>query len=858
MRKNQKGFTLVELIIAVAILAIVTLAVCGFIVVGSRSYTSANTDIMLQQDAQLALNQISDVIIDTTDSISYGVRAGGGDMQLVLKDSEFGGEATEKCLAVINKNEAGSTNDNISYWFYWSKDDETIYFNKVDAYSSTMSTSEIKSAFEDAADQTKVSILAQHVTDFSVDLTQFEANRVVMLSVTFENGNRVYSTSNNVTVRNRIALNEIDVGPLKRAEEFVINTVSSVTLEPGDSYSLSSKATVTTASSDQAIRFDQVGGDQYGTTVSPEGMVNIGSGDTRENFDVRVSRVNEQYAGENDRIAKTIKVYIKRVTDVNITGPASAKQGDTVELSGSARGRLLGVRCDQCIGDDLSKDWDVYNWRVVRGKAEITSSGNSATVKIAKDATVGEDIVIEASSDLSRRKNYGPESNPTVAPVTGIWRITVQKGTSGDFPLQGDFKFGTDNDPGILDYMRQKLKTDWYRYVICVRVREMSAASADNDLVVIYYSVGANERFVPDMFGLQLNRSYKVFFQVLDPVSVETRQKKDRNEIWGYYEDSSQDIVDEYFAHLDSDGKYVGTKYESDELYSGLLNPPRITLTLNGVSYPNNLIDFVEKYHMISRDENVLGHPELGEIINVERNLISQNIRYTLYKGEGSNPANWTRIYGIDGSDSTLQNNQKQYTGNQSVGAISFNPDSSQFVKRDINNYDSASTVGTYHVVPGYVYRNNPDPNHRNFEYLYRDPRVVNGDWAWHYYEQPESTITFVIDEGYNLKLSSANGLSGKAYFPLPSERNFPFSLKKDGVTEIKDVYNFQVYSQSGQRLAEMNLKAECTYRASDDMYTIKLTKTEWDGSIKNYGTYKCASNGKEWTCVAAGTATGW
>ena len=65
MRKDHKGFTLVELIIAIAILAIVTLAVCGFIVVGSRSYTSANTDIMLQQEAQLALNQISDVIIDT-------------------------------------------------------------------------------------------------------------------------------------------------------------------------------------------------------------------------------------------------------------------------------------------------------------------------------------------------------------------------------------------------------------------------------------------------------------------------------------------------------------------------------------------------------------------------------------------------------------------------------------------------------------------------------------------------------------------------------------------------------------------------------------------------------------------------
>ena len=72
MKSDEKGFTLVELIIAVAILAIVMITVCGFIIVASRSYTSANMDIMLQQEAQLALNRISDVIIDTTDSINYG------------------------------------------------------------------------------------------------------------------------------------------------------------------------------------------------------------------------------------------------------------------------------------------------------------------------------------------------------------------------------------------------------------------------------------------------------------------------------------------------------------------------------------------------------------------------------------------------------------------------------------------------------------------------------------------------------------------------------------------------------------------------------------------------------------------
>ena len=63
MRKDQRGFTIVELLIAIAILSIVVMSVCGFILVGSKSYASANSDINVQQEAQLSLNQMSDVLI---------------------------------------------------------------------------------------------------------------------------------------------------------------------------------------------------------------------------------------------------------------------------------------------------------------------------------------------------------------------------------------------------------------------------------------------------------------------------------------------------------------------------------------------------------------------------------------------------------------------------------------------------------------------------------------------------------------------------------------------------------------------------------------------------------------------------
>lgn len=297
MRKDHKGFTLVELIIAIAILAIVTLAVCGFIVVGSRSYTSANTDIMLQQEAQLALNQISDVIIDTTDSISYG-----NGTELVLKDSEFSSEPDEKILVVINSHngksaeDSESQNDNACYQFDWKKDTETIYFrtSKAGVVIDETHPKPEEREWDDWA------ILAQHVKELHIDISQFEENRVVMISMTFQNGNKEYTTSNNVTVRNRIALNKIDIEPMKKANEFTITTVRDIVLEPGDSFNLMDKTQIDTTSDDQAVKWELVDTGTSTSSVSADGQLTIGTNETRKTFLVRVSRVNEEYANQRN------------------------------------------------------------------------------------------------------------------------------------------------------------------------------------------------------------------------------------------------------------------------------------------------------------------------------------------------------------------------------------------------------------------------------------------------------------------------------------------------------------------------------------------------------------------------------
>ena len=71
-RKNS-GFTLVELVIVMAIMGILGLAVVGFIGTSTKQYKYASKDVDLQYEAQLTMNQIGDLIIDAQKCVKYGL-----------------------------------------------------------------------------------------------------------------------------------------------------------------------------------------------------------------------------------------------------------------------------------------------------------------------------------------------------------------------------------------------------------------------------------------------------------------------------------------------------------------------------------------------------------------------------------------------------------------------------------------------------------------------------------------------------------------------------------------------------------------------------------------------------------------
>lgn len=163
---NQKGFSLIELIVAIAILTIVGAAIVGFCMSGTSSYKTVSTEVDLQYEAQLAINQLSDLLIDANCGVGF--------------------DASTSTLLVYN--------DSVAYTIAWTASDQKLTLNK---YNVTATSVTLESS----------NLMAEYVTAFSAVIPTEDKNshQMVDLTIKFEKDDKNYLASKNVTLRNKVS-----------------------------------------------------------------------------------------------------------------------------------------------------------------------------------------------------------------------------------------------------------------------------------------------------------------------------------------------------------------------------------------------------------------------------------------------------------------------------------------------------------------------------------------------------------------------------------------------------------------------------------------------------------------------------
>ncbi len=204
-RKNS-GFTLVELVIVMAIMGILGLAVAGFIGTSTKQYKYASKDVDLQYEAQLTMNQIGDLIIDAQKGVKYEPAMVAAPVEVASANPEAGYVATasaeETSSEEASSEETSSDskliiyNKDCTYYIIYRPSEHKIYLRK--------DTLDPATGVVKADGQGKESLMAENVTGFTPDLSEAESKNSVGIVVNFKAGDKKYTSKQNFTMRNKV------------------------------------------------------------------------------------------------------------------------------------------------------------------------------------------------------------------------------------------------------------------------------------------------------------------------------------------------------------------------------------------------------------------------------------------------------------------------------------------------------------------------------------------------------------------------------------------------------------------------------------------------------------------------------
>ena len=183
---------MVELIVAVAILAIVGIAICAFVSFCSKNYTVSNENVKLQYDQQVCVNRVRDIVLETSRGLSFDTTT---KRLLVFSDNPDATGPSDMCsVSQISLNAA---------------DNKLMIKEHVNMPDTTVISS--------ISDLGPTSVLSDCVSAFEVDDSDIE-NGKVTIDITFKIDDKEVKVTTLVALRNMIS--KIDATSDEKLSEY--------------------------------------------------------------------------------------------------------------------------------------------------------------------------------------------------------------------------------------------------------------------------------------------------------------------------------------------------------------------------------------------------------------------------------------------------------------------------------------------------------------------------------------------------------------------------------------------------------------------------------------------------------------
>lgn len=396
IRTANGGLTLVEVIIALAIMSIVLFAALQLVLSGTKMYTKTSESVDAQTEAQLLESQLNNLIVDAECSV-YACESADPSAPVTDDVSGFSADAYIKVF-----------NTSLAYYIAWDRAESKVYYlekNVTDGSVEELSDAE-KSGFSDWY------LMGESVTSFSPDSSHIaEKQRLVTIKIKVEKGQVHYETVQNVSLRNNVleSNNPEEIYPdddVERGE-----TITEVQISPrapavnrGASVEFHAlvKSGGSTAASQQ-VDWKVNGAVSSGTTISDTGVLTIAADESAAVVTVTATAKGTDVYGQTS-------VVVPMISSVNVT---------TGDMNPAAGGRCYFTA--QVVGLNLNAESREVLWTVEPAVAGASISADGV-LTIASSVVPGTGITVRATVRVTASD---------ASPVYGTCNVTVAEAGSG-------------------------------------------------------------------------------------------------------------------------------------------------------------------------------------------------------------------------------------------------------------------------------------------------------------------------------------------------------------------------------------------------------------------------------------------
>ena len=194
--KQQKngGFTLVEMIVAVAITAVFSAVVLTAVAAGSRLYRSISGSTRVQMDTQELTDSVEKLIVNAGESIYYAYGSGKSPGAPISDDIDGSTDGDRTLLLCSMQKNKGGADIRVVDVLDWRESEQKLYYSRQEITAAGTSM------------LTEPSVYGEGVREFHVDVSRADSDGIIRFQLITENLGKKLRMLHTVDLRNPVKI----------------------------------------------------------------------------------------------------------------------------------------------------------------------------------------------------------------------------------------------------------------------------------------------------------------------------------------------------------------------------------------------------------------------------------------------------------------------------------------------------------------------------------------------------------------------------------------------------------------------------------------------------------------------------